>query len=139
MTAGYITFPEIDPVIFSLGPVSLRWYGLMYLNAFGLAWWLANRAANKAGSQWTEQQVSDLLFLGFLGVILGGRVGYVLFYQFDFFVYQFLVVQKTVGDVILLVIGKVLKKLGAFMTLRIGWVVYTVLKTVVVVAGSIGA
>uniref|UniRef100_A0A486XVT8 Phosphatidylglycerol--prolipoprotein diacylglyceryl transferase n=1 Tax=Rheinheimera sp. BAL341 TaxID=1708203 RepID=A0A486XVT8_9GAMM len=85
MTTGYITFPEIDPVIFSLGPVSLRWYGLMYLIAFGLAWWLANRAANKAGSQWTEQQVSDLLFLGFVGVILGGRVGYVLFYQFDLF------------------------------------------------------
>ena len=85
MSASYITFPQIDPVIFSLGPVSLRWYGLMYLVAFGLAWWLANRAAKKPGSGWTEQQVSDLLFVGFLGVILGGRVGYVLFYQFELF------------------------------------------------------
>ena len=47
MSAGYITFPQIDPVIFSVGPVSLRWYGLMYLIAFGLAWYLANRAARK--------------------------------------------------------------------------------------------
>lgn len=85
MSAGYITFPQIDPVIFSVGPISLRWYGLMYLVAFGLAWWLANRAAKKSGSGWTEQQVSDLLFIGFLGVVLGGRVGYVLFYQFGQF------------------------------------------------------
>lgn len=85
MSASYITFPQIDPVIFSLGPVSLRWYGLMYLVAFGLAWWLANKAAKKPGSGWTEQQVSDLLFVGFLGVILGGRIGYVLFYQFELF------------------------------------------------------
>lgn len=85
MSAGYITFPQIDPVIFSLGPISLRWYGLMYLVAFGLAWWLANRAAKKTDSGWTEQQVSDLLFIGFLGVVLGGRIGYVLFYQFGQF------------------------------------------------------
>ncbi|MEO3679068.1 prolipoprotein diacylglyceryl transferase [Rheinheimera sp. FR7-31] len=85
MSAAYITFPQIDPVIFSLGPVSLRWYGLMYLIAFALAWFLANRAAKKPGSGWTEQQVSDLLFIGFLGVILGGRIGYVLFYQFELF------------------------------------------------------
>lgn len=85
MAASYMTFPQIDPVIFSIGPVSLRWYGLMYLLAFGVAWWLANRVAKKPGSGWTEQQVSDLLFIGFLGVILGGRIGYVLFYQFELF------------------------------------------------------
>lgn len=85
MSVSYIQFPQIDPVIFSVGPISLRWYGLMYLIAFGLAWWLANRQAKNTGGRWTEQQVSDLLFVGFLGVILGGRVGYVLFYQFDMF------------------------------------------------------
>ena len=85
MSTSYITFPQIDPIIFSVGPISLRWYGLMYLVAFGLAWWLANRAASKPNSGWTEQQVSDLLFIGFLGVVLGGRIGYVLFYQFDHF------------------------------------------------------
>ena len=51
MSESYITFPQIDPIIFSIGPVSLRWYGLMYLIAFGLAWWLANRAARPADAQ----------------------------------------------------------------------------------------
>lgn len=85
MSASYIVFPQIDPVIFSLGPVSVRWYGLMYLIAFLLANFLANRAADKPGSGWTRDQVSDLMFYGFLGVVLGGRVGYVLFYQFSLF------------------------------------------------------
>lgn len=82
MSSSYIVFPQIDPVIFSLGPLSVRWYGLMYLIAFLLANFLANRAADKPGSGWTRDQVSDLLFYGFLGVVLGGRIGYVLFYQF---------------------------------------------------------
>lgn len=86
MSASYFVFPQIDPVIFSLGPIGLRWYGLMYLVAFALAWYLANRQARQPNSGWTEQQVSDLLFVGFLGVILGGRIGYVLFYQFDLFI-----------------------------------------------------
>jgi phosphatidylglycerol:prolipoprotein diacylglycerol transferase len=55
----------------------------MYLIGFAFALWLANRRADKAGSGWTREQVSDLLFAGFLGVVLGGRVGYVLFYGFD--------------------------------------------------------
>lgn len=86
MSTSYFVFPQIDPIIFSIGPIALRWYGLMYLIAFAIAWFLANRQAQKPGSGWTEQQVSDLLFQGFLGVILGGRIGYVLFYQFDMFV-----------------------------------------------------
>ncbi len=82
MSSSYFVFPQIDPIIFSLGPLSVRWYGLMYLIAFLLANWLANRAADKPGSGWTREQVSDLMFYGFLGVVLGGRIGYVLFYQF---------------------------------------------------------
>jgi phosphatidylglycerol:prolipoprotein diacylglycerol transferase len=78
-------FPEIDPVIFSVGPLSVRWYGLMYLIGFVFAMWFANRESEKPGSTWTKEQVSDLLFYGMLGVILGGRVGYVLFYQFQYF------------------------------------------------------
>lgn len=85
MSSSYIVFPQIDPVIFSLGPLSVRWYGLMYLIAFLLANFLANKAADKPGSGWTRDQVSDLLFYGFLGVVLGGRIGYVLFYQFPLF------------------------------------------------------
>ena len=85
MSSSYIVFPQIDPVIFSLGPLSVRWYGLMYLIAFLMANMIANRAADKPNSGWTRDQVSDLMFFGFLGVVLGGRVGYVLFYQFGLF------------------------------------------------------
>ncbi|GMQ47544.1 prolipoprotein diacylglyceryl transferase [Vibrio sp. 10N] len=83
MSQGYIQFPNIDPVLFELGPLSVRWYGLMYLIGFAFALWLANRRADKSGSGWTREQVSDLLFAGFLGVVIGGRVGYVLFYGFE--------------------------------------------------------
>lgn len=82
MSASPIPFPNIDPVLLDLGLVKIHWYGVMYLVAFGLAYWLAQRAAAKAGSGWTGEQVSDLLFYGFLGVILGGRLGYILFYNF---------------------------------------------------------
>lgn len=72
--------PAIDPVIFAVGPLAVRWYGLMYLVGFLAASWLAGRSAVRSGL--SKEQVSDLLFYGFLGVILGGRIGYVLFYQF---------------------------------------------------------
>lgn len=75
--------PNIDPVIFSLGPLSVRWYGLMYLVGFVAAYLLAQRRLTQ--TTWTREQLSDILFWGFVGVIVGGRVGYVLFYQFDFF------------------------------------------------------
>ncbi|STT56432.1 Prolipoprotein diacylglyceryl transferase [Klebsiella pneumoniae] len=79
MNSGYLHFPEFDPVIFSLGPVSLHWYGLMYLVGFVFAMWLATRRANRPGSGWTKNEVENLLYAGFLGVFLGGRIGYVLF------------------------------------------------------------
>ena len=85
MTTQFLQFPVIDPVIFSVGPVSLRWYGTMYLIGFLAAMFMANKAADRSNGLWTREQVSDLLFYSFLGVILGGRVGYVLFYQFDYF------------------------------------------------------
>lgn len=85
MTEQFLQFPVIDPIIFSIGPVALRWYGMMYLIGFLGAMFIANKAADKSGGEWTRDQVSDLLFYGFLGVILGGRIGYVFFYQFDYF------------------------------------------------------
>jgi len=85
MSQGFLEFPNIDPVLISLGPLSIRWYGLMYLIGFAFALWLANRRADKPESGWTREQVSDLLFAGFLGVVIGGRVGYVVFYNFDLF------------------------------------------------------
>ena len=85
MNNGYIAFPQFDPVIFSIGPVSLHWYGLMYLVGFVFAMWLAVRRANKPGSGWKKEEVENLLYAGFLGVFLGGRIGYVLFYNLPLF------------------------------------------------------
>ncbi len=86
MAEGYFTFPSIDPVLIELGPIAVRWYGLMYLLGFVFALWLANHRATKPNSGWNKEEVSDLLFAGFLGVVLGGRIGYVLFYQLDAFI-----------------------------------------------------
>lgn len=82
---NYLAFPQFDPVIFSIGPVSLHWYGLMYLVGFVFAMWLAVRRANRPGSGWTKEEVENLLYAGFLGVFLGGRIGYVLFYNLPLF------------------------------------------------------
>ncbi|MBO9481102.1 prolipoprotein diacylglyceryl transferase [Salinisphaera sp. G21_0] len=81
-----IAYPEIDPVAFSLGPLSVHWYGLMYLAGFALALWLGGLRARRSGGLWRPEQVSDLVFYGAVGVILGGRFGYVIFYHFDYFV-----------------------------------------------------
>ncbi|NNC78476.1 MAG: prolipoprotein diacylglyceryl transferase, partial [Woeseiaceae bacterium] len=78
-----LTYPEIDPIIFAIGPVAVRWYGLMYVIGFLFAWWLARRRSTTAHSPVTAVQVDDLIFNGMLGVIIGGRVGYCLFYGFD--------------------------------------------------------
>lgn len=76
--------PQFDPVAFSLGSLKVHWYGLMYLLAFatayGLAWY---RSSKREG--WNAEMVSDLVFFGAIGVILGGRIGYVLFYQLGTF------------------------------------------------------
>ncbi|MGL4455546.1 MAG: prolipoprotein diacylglyceryl transferase [Plesiomonas sp.] len=85
MNSSYLTFPHIDPVIFQIGPLALRWYGLMYLVGFVFALWLGSRRAAKANSGWTKDDVENLLYAGFFGVFLGGRIGYVLFYNFDLF------------------------------------------------------
>jgi len=76
------TYPEIDPVALDLGFVQIHWYGLMYLIAFLLAWWLGKKRANMPNSGWTADQVSDMIFFGALGVVLGGRIGYMIFYNF---------------------------------------------------------
>lgn len=81
---SYWVFEAIDPVIFSIGPLAVRWYGLMYLVGFVAAFYLAKSRMKRIG--WNEDDIGDLLFWGFVGVVAGGRVGYVLFYQFSSFV-----------------------------------------------------
>jgi phosphatidylglycerol:prolipoprotein diacylglycerol transferase len=76
--------PQFDPVALALGPVQIHWYGLTYLVAFGLFLWLAGLRVKKpwfAEAGWTRRDVEDLLFYGVLGVVLGGRIGYALFYK----------------------------------------------------------
>lgn len=80
-----IAYPEIDPVIVALGPIKVHWYGLMYLLAFGSAWWLGKHRAKNVGSPINATEVDDLIFYGAMGVVLGGRLGSVLFYNFDNF------------------------------------------------------
>ncbi len=77
------TYPEIDPIIFSIGAVKIRWYGLMYVVGFVIAWFLARRRATTSWSAIKPEQIDDLIFYCMLGVILGGRLGYVFFYGFD--------------------------------------------------------
>lgn len=76
---------DIDPVAIALGPLKVHWYGVMYLVGFAAAWWLGVRRARRPGSGWNQEQISDIIFWGAMGVVLGGRAGYVLFYNFERF------------------------------------------------------
>ncbi|WP_110657404.1 prolipoprotein diacylglyceryl transferase [Salinicola halimionae] len=78
-----LAYPEIDPVAVSLGPLKVHWYGLMYVIGFVGAWWLGRRRADRLGLK--PDDIGDMLFYGALGVVLGGRIGYALFYGFDRF------------------------------------------------------
>ncbi len=85
MITNYLEFPKFDPIIFSIYSISLHWYGLMYLCGFIFAIWLARRRARSPHSSWDQGEVENLLYYGFLGAFIGGRVGYVLFYNFRLF------------------------------------------------------
>ncbi len=74
-------YPKIDPVLIKIGPVKIHWYGVMYLLGFLSAWLLANYRAKKQNLPWTKDQISDVIFFGALGVVIGGRLGYMLFYN----------------------------------------------------------
>ncbi len=79
-----LVHPQFSPVALQLGPVAIHWYGLTYLVAFGLFLWLASLRVKQphfAQSGWTRRDVEDLLFYGVLGVVIGGRLGYVIFYK----------------------------------------------------------
>lgn len=76
-----LTYPHIDPVALALGPVKIHWYGIMYLIGFVGGWWLGVRRAKRLNSGWHPDEVGDLLFYVAMGVVLGGRLGFVLFYD----------------------------------------------------------
>ena len=80
-----LTYPDIDPVAISLGPIQVHWYGLMYLVGFVGGWWLGVVRAKQPHSGWRTTEIGDLLFYVALGVVLGGRLGYTFFYNLDAF------------------------------------------------------
>ncbi|MAT51947.1 MAG: prolipoprotein diacylglyceryl transferase [Porticoccaceae bacterium] len=78
-----LNYPQIDPVAFSLGPLTVHWYGLMYLFGFAAAWVLALSRSDRSWAPVRRSQVESLVVYAAFGVIVGGRCGYVLFYNFD--------------------------------------------------------
>jgi phosphatidylglycerol:prolipoprotein diacylglycerol transferase len=86
-----LVHPQFDPIAIKLGPLGIHWYGLMYVVAFVLFLWLAKlrtRQPQWAQAGWTARDVEDLLFWGVIGVIIGGRLGYVLFYKPGYYATQ---------------------------------------------------
>lgn len=81
-----LTYPQFDPVIFKLGPLAIRWYGLMYLIGFLCGYALLHHLRRLRNYALTSDQIGDLLFYIVCGVILGGRLGYVLFYNPGYYI-----------------------------------------------------
>ncbi len=78
--------PQFDPIAISLGPVAIRWYGLMYVLGFlGILMLGRYRVRTQPWLKWSLRELDDLIFYGVLGTILGGRLGYVLFYKLDYY------------------------------------------------------
>jgi phosphatidylglycerol:prolipoprotein diacylglycerol transferase len=76
-----MTYPDINPIALDLGFVQIYWYGIMYLLAFLSAYLLASYRTKQL-NDWSKQQVEDMIFYGAIGVVFGGRIGYMLFYNF---------------------------------------------------------
>ncbi len=83
-----LQYPHIDPIALSLGPLKIHWYGIMYLVGFAAVWLLGVYRSKKPWSPVKSEQVGDVIFYAALGVVLGGRIGYMLFYDFSNFIHQ---------------------------------------------------
>ena len=81
-----LVHPQFDPIAIALGPVAVRWYGLMYVFGFlGIILLGRHRIRTQPWLNWTLRELDDLIFYGVLGTILGGRLGYILFYKLDYY------------------------------------------------------
>ncbi|MEM7284094.1 MAG: prolipoprotein diacylglyceryl transferase [Pseudomonadota bacterium] len=87
-----LKYPEIDPVAISIGSVKIHWYALTYIAGLAIAWWLLRRRASRGHVTWqansseeSVRDVEDIVFYSALGIVLGGRIGSMLFYNFDTF------------------------------------------------------
>jgi len=83
-----LVYPHINPIAFRIGPIAVHWYGIMYLVGFAAGWLLARARARRPHSAWKPVDVDDYVFYAMLGVILGGRIGYVLFYGLSFWAHD---------------------------------------------------
>ena len=81
-----LPYPQIDPVALAIGPLKIHWYGLMYLIGIGAAWLILSGRLNRFDPTWTKEKLSDLVFWVAMGVIVGGRLGYVLFYDLSAYI-----------------------------------------------------
>ncbi|SVE47869.1 uncharacterized protein METZ01_LOCUS500723, partial [marine metagenome] len=80
-----LIFPDINPVAIQIGPLAIRWYALAYVTGLVVGWQYVRRVVQARGLELSVEMVDDLLLWVMLGVILGGRIGYVLFYQFGYY------------------------------------------------------
>ncbi len=85
LLSSSLTFPNISPDIVKIGPLTIRWYSMAYLLGWGIAWFHMLQLIKKKGAPVNAAQVGDFFFWAMMGIILGGRLGYVLFYNFDFY------------------------------------------------------
>ena len=80
-----LAYPDINPIAFEIGPLQIRWYGISYVAAILVGWWLLRRRAQQVPADWTQDQIADLVFYATLGIIIGGRMGSVLFYNLPYY------------------------------------------------------
>ncbi|OGT87450.1 MAG: prolipoprotein diacylglyceryl transferase [Gammaproteobacteria bacterium RIFOXYA12_FULL_61_12] len=80
-----LTYPRLDPIALAIGPLKIHWYGITYLIGFAAAWWLGRIRSQREDAPVVREQMEDLIFFGALGVVLGGRIGYNLFYNLPAF------------------------------------------------------
>lgn len=90
-----IPYPHINPIALQIGPIKIHWYGIMYVVGFFAAWILGSYRARKPGSPFTSNQIIDILFYAALGVIIGGRTGYMLFYDLPNFLHNPLLIFRV--------------------------------------------
>ncbi|NLD09944.1 MAG: prolipoprotein diacylglyceryl transferase [Xanthomonadaceae bacterium] len=88
MTSSLFFEPNFDPVMLKIGPLAIHWYGFMYILALFVIIAMGSYRAKQPDSGWKKSEVSDLAFYLFLGAVLGGRIGYTLFYQFETFIHN---------------------------------------------------
>ena len=78
-------FPALDPVFLTIGPLQFRWYGLMYILGFVASYLIIRSEITRKKLPLTQDNAADLIFYGAMGVILGGRIGYILFYNLTYY------------------------------------------------------